>query len=311
MRFVLINEKEESSKVSSIVSINKPGYVEKLPFKPLPLKEGKKKKKKKKRRSKRREETISSPKHVAPIIVFADESELNDVPMPVTYNSDHAWEKHTTFDIENLFGTNSENDDINNCCTISTIHVPSNDDIFTNEHTLEDSYSIAYDDYNDEYDIFNSPIIEEKTRHDYNMPPIFDDYGDENNIDSYIVEFSPTTINKNDYIYVGSISFFMHMAHDKNVLCDSYIVNYIHDATEIYYERGKHGFMHLNNIKFPLFMLKYLKLHLFCFPMLVALCFHDLFLYKTLFHRKWFRFKYISYLLFDALSCFKFFLGFM
>jgi hypothetical protein len=83
MCFVLINEKEESSKVSSIVSNNKPGYVEKLPFKPLPLKEGKKK------RSKRREETVSSPKHVAPIIVFADKSELDDVPMPVTYSSDH------------------------------------------------------------------------------------------------------------------------------------------------------------------------------------------------------------------------------
>jgi hypothetical protein len=92
MCFVLINE-EESSKVSSIVSVNKLGYVEKLPFKPLPTKKNKKKKKKK---SKRREETISSPKHVAPIIVF-DESELDDVPMLVTYSSDHDWEKHTTF----------------------------------------------------------------------------------------------------------------------------------------------------------------------------------------------------------------------
>jgi hypothetical protein len=226
MCFVLINEKEESSKVSSIVSVNKPGYVEKLPFKPLPLKEGKKKKK---IRSKRREETVSSPKHVAPIIVFADESELDDVPMPVTYSSDHDWEKNSTFDIENLFGTNSENDD------------------------------------------------------------------------SYFVEISPTTINKNDYVHVGSTNYFMYMAHDMNVLCDSYIVNSIHDATESYYERGKHGFIHLNNIKFPLFMLKFLKLHLFCFPMLVALCFHDLFLYKILFHRKCFRFKIVSYLLFDAL----------
>jgi hypothetical protein len=52
MCFVLINEKEESSKVSSIIFVNKPGYVEKLPFKPLPPKEVKKKKKK---RSKRRE----------------------------------------------------------------------------------------------------------------------------------------------------------------------------------------------------------------------------------------------------------------
>jgi hypothetical protein len=206
-----INEKEESSKVSSIVSDNKPGYGEKLPFKPIPLKEGKKKKK---RRSKRREETISSPKHVAHIIVFADESELDDVPVPVTYSSDYDWEKHSTFDIENIFGTNSENHD------------------------------------------------------------------------SYFVEFSPTTINNNDYVHVGIINSFMHMAHDKNVLCDDYIVNFTHDATEGYYERGNNSFMHLNNIKFPLFMLKVLMLHLFCFPMLVALCFHDLFLYKILFHRK-------------------------
>jgi hypothetical protein len=99
-------------------------------------------------------------------------------------------------------------------------------------------------------------------------------------------------IAKNDYVYVGSINSFMHMAHDKNVLCDSYIVNSIHDATKSYYERGKHGFMHLNNIKFPLSMLKFLKLHLFCLPMLVALCFHDLSLCKTLFHRKWFRFNF-------------------
>ena len=41
-------------------------------------------------------------------------------------------------------------------------------------------------------------------------------------------------INKNDYFYVESINYFMHVAHDKNVLCDSYIVNFIHDATERY-----------------------------------------------------------------------------
>jgi hypothetical protein len=90
----------------------------------------------------------------------------------------------------------------------------------------------------DEYDIFSPPIIEEKISYDNNIPPIFDDYGDENNNDSYFVEFAPTTINKNDYVYVESINFFMHVAHDKNVLCDGYIVNFIHDATESYYERG-------------------------------------------------------------------------
>jgi hypothetical protein len=161
--FQLINREEESSKVSSVVSVNKPpDNVEKLPFKPLPPKEESKKKKKK--RSKRREETVSSPKHVAPIIIF-DEFELDDVLMPVTYVSAHDWEKHSTFDIENLFGTDSENYEVNNCCTISAIHVLFNDDMFTNEHALEDSYSIAYDDYNDEYNIFSSPTIEEETRY--------------------------------------------------------------------------------------------------------------------------------------------------
>jgi hypothetical protein len=115
------------------------------------------------------------------------------------------------------------------------------------------------------------------------MPPIFDDYGDENNNDSYFVEFAPTIINKNDYTYVESNSYFMHVAHDKNVLYDSYIVNFIHDATKSYYERGKHSFVYLNNINFPLFMLKILKLHLFSFHMLVALYFHDLFLLQDSF----------------------------
>jgi hypothetical protein len=93
----------------------------------------------------------------------------------------------------------------------------------------------------------------------------------------------------------------MHAAHDKNVLCDSYIVNFVHYATESYYERGKHGFMHLNNIKFPLFMLKILKLHFFYLLMFVTMCFFDLFYYKIPMHRKWVRLKSVSYLLFDAL----------
>jgi hypothetical protein len=169
--FHLINREEKSSKVSSVLSVSKPDYVEKMPFNSLPPEgESKKSKKKKKKRSKRPEETVSSPKHVAPIIDF-DNSDLDDVPMPVTYVSDHDWEKHSTFDIENLFGTNSK---VNNCRTI--------------------------DGYDDEYNIFSSPTFEEKISYDYNIPPVFDDYGDENN---YSVEFAPTTI-----VHVGSIKFF-------------------------------------------------------------------------------------------------------
>jgi hypothetical protein len=115
-----------------------------MPFKSLPPEGESKKSMKKNKRSKRREETVSSPKHVAPIIDY-DNSDLDHVPMPVTYVSDHDWEKHSIFGIENLFGTNFENYKINNCCTISTIHVPYYDDMF-DEYALKDSYSLTYND---------------------------------------------------------------------------------------------------------------------------------------------------------------------
>ena len=44
------------------------------------------------------------------------------------------------------------------------------------------------------------------------------------------------------------------------LLCDSYIVEFIHDATENYYERGTYAFTYCNNIKFSLYVLKVLKL---------------------------------------------------
>jgi hypothetical protein len=67
--FYLINREEESSKVSSVVSVSKQEYVEKMSFKSLPPKgERKKSMKKKKKRSKRREDTVSSPKRYDPAI---------------------------------------------------------------------------------------------------------------------------------------------------------------------------------------------------------------------------------------------------
>ena len=50
MCFQLINEKEGSSQVSSIVSESKSGYADKPPFKPFPPKEGNKEKEKKKKK---------------------------------------------------------------------------------------------------------------------------------------------------------------------------------------------------------------------------------------------------------------------
>ena len=66
---------------------------------------------------------------------------------------------------------------------------------------------------------------------DDTMPPIYDDYNDDYEC------FTPTITNKKDFTYVESINSFMHVDHDKNVLSDSCIVDFIHDATESYYER--------------------------------------------------------------------------
>ena len=46
----------------------------------------------------------------------------------------------------------------------------------------------------------------------------------------------------------------MYVDHEKNDLCDSYIVELIHDATENYYEGGTYACRNCNNIKFPLFI---------------------------------------------------------
>ena len=152
---------------------------------------------------------------------------------------------------------------------------------------FDDTLPPIYDDYND-IGLLVPPVMEDKFDCDYNMPPIFDD---ENNNDSYFVEFAPTTTtNKIDYAYVESNNF-MHETHDKNALCDSYIVEFVHDATENYYERGKCGCRNFHVTKIPLFVLKVLKLFLLHLPMLVVLCFNDLFYYKIPLHRKWVRLR--------------------
>ncbi|KAK1627273.1 hypothetical protein QYE76_001588 [Lolium multiflorum] len=128
---------------------NDKGYADKPPFKPLPPKEGREereeekkkkkkgtKKKKKKKENKKKEVTayprvneitLGNRKYVAPNDYCDNESEYDDLPMPFTYISDHDLNEHTTFDITNLWETNSEND--NNCHSVSAIHASSHNDI--------------------------------------------------------------------------------------------------------------------------------------------------------------------------------------
>ena len=41
--------------------------------------------------------------------------------------------------------------------------------------------------------------------------------------------------------------------HDKHALCDNYVIEFVHDATENYYERGKYGCRNFYVTKTPLF----------------------------------------------------------
>ena len=95
--------------------------------------------------------------------------------------------------------------------------------------------------------------------------------------------------------------------HEKYAACDSYIVEFVHEATENYYERGKYGCRNLHGTKTPLYMLKISKLHLFYLPMLVTLLFMNLFIYKIPLHRKHVTLKCVLNLPLDALFCFKYY----
>ena len=97
------------------------------------------------------------------------------------------------------------------------------------------------------------------------------------------------------------------MYHERNALCDGYIVEFIHDATENYYERGTYAFTYLNNLKFPLYVLKVLKYCLFCLPMQVDSCYHKLSAHKIPMHRKYVRLKCSCHVIHIALFVFQFF----
>ena len=90
----------------------------------------------------------------------------------------------------------------------------------------------------------------------------------------------PTIPNEKNFAYVESRKNSMLVDHEKNTLCDGYIVEIINDATENYYEGGIYACMSCNNIKFPLYVLKVLKLSLFYLSMQVDSCSHKLFAHK-------------------------------
>ena len=118
--------------------------------------------------------------------------------------------------------------------------------------------------------------------------------------------YTPTIIHDNKFAYVKSNKISMLMHHENNDLCDNYIVEFIHDATENYYEGGIYACWNCNNTKFPLYVLKGLKLCLFCPPMLVDYCSHKLFAHKIPMHSKYVRLRCDCHMCYDALFVLQF-----
>ena len=127
---------------------------------------------------------------------------------------------------------------------------------------------------------------------------------------STLVSNDSTISNEKNFAYVESSKISMQVDHENNALCDGYIVELIHYFTENYYEEGIHVCRSCNNIKFPLYVLKVLKLYLFFLPLLVDSCSYKLCAHKIPRNLKWDRFKYASHILHDALFMFQF-LSFM
>ena len=96
----------------------------------------------------------------------------------------------------------------------------------------------TYDDYCDETcAIRSSDDYIYKTFHDYDYP--FSEHYSFNVETIYSIQVSydtPTIPNEKNFDYVESSKFSMLVDHEKNALGVGYIVEFIHDATENYYE---------------------------------------------------------------------------
>ena len=148
------------------------------------------------------------------------------------------------------------------------------------------------------------PLIRDSLNYDY---PFSEHYSF--NVETiYSIQVSydtPTIPNEKNFAYVESSKISMQVDHEKNALGAGYMIEFIHDATENYYERGTYACRNCNNIKFPHYVLQVLSLCLFCLPMLVDYCSHKLFAHKIPMHRKWVRLKCASHILHDALLMFQ------
>ena len=130
--------------------------------------------------------------------------------------------------------------------------------LFSDDSTISEEVPIdyenkvaIYDDYCDDLYAIRNNDNYETCHHDFSFQL---DYASH---DKYFVEFAPTTIDEKNFAYVESNKISMLVDHEKNALCDGYIVEFIHDGTEIFYEGGIYACRNCNNINFLSMCLKF------------------------------------------------------
>ena len=95
----------------------------------------------------------------------------------------------------------------------------SNDPTISEEVPIVYENKVAiYDDYCDDMYAINNNFNHETCHHDFKSQL---DYASH---ESYFVEFAPTILNEKNFAYVESSKISMLVDHEKNALCDGYIV---------------------------------------------------------------------------------------
>ena len=103
----------------------------------------------------------------------------------------------------------------------------SNDSTISEEVPIDYEIKVAiYDFYCDDMYAIREYVNHETCHHPFNFQL------DCASHDSYFVEFAPTIPNEKNFAYVEISKISMLVDHEKNALCDGYIFEFIHDATE-------------------------------------------------------------------------------
>ena len=181
--------------------------------------------------------------------------------------------------------------------------------IFCNDHDWGDS---SFDLENlfkphDEYEIDNSVCnIESGFGRASTLDPTYLE-----NVQSYEIYDKSvfgeviTLVNVNPTI-LEECQLCMHVDHEENILCDSYIVEFDYDPTCNYYEGGKYGCGNFYVTKLLLVMLRFSMFYSYPLHMLDISCLDNLFAYEIPMHRKYVRLKYVCHMFCDALFVLQF-----